>query len=182
MLRSLVLYTALALGANAAMAAELDPLKTGEMQKLVTYNAPIDLPELEFQDEGGKTHHLSDYRGKVVVVNFWATWCVPCREEMPALEKLQKTIGGKDLAVVTIASGRNPPEKIDRFFADIGVENLPKFTDKSQHAARSLGVLGLPVTLIVNREGQEIARLIGGADWAGTDAQTLLRAVISDPA
>ncbi|MER5172002.1 TlpA disulfide reductase family protein [Thioclava sp. GXIMD2076] len=180
MLRSLVLYTALALGANAAMAAELDQYKTGEMQKLVTYDAPISLPDVAFEDEGGQAHHLADYRGKVVVLNFWATWCVPCREEMPALENLQRSVGGDDLSVVTVASGRNSAQKIDRFFADIGVESLPKYTDRSQRAARSLGVLGLPVTIIINREGQEVARLIGGADWSGTDAQAFLRAVVSE--
>ncbi|TQS71455.1 TlpA family protein disulfide reductase [Rhodobacteraceae bacterium] len=180
MLRSLVLYTALTLGANVASAADLKALATGGMKNLVVYDTPIQLPDVRFTAEDGQEVALSHYRGKVILVNFWATWCVPCREEMPALDALQQELGGDDFEVLTIASGRNPVAKIDRFFAAEGVSDLPKNRDEKQQMARAMGVLGLPVTVVINAQGAEVARLIGGADWAGADARHLIEALVND--
>ncbi len=179
-LRLLVLYTALSFGANAAAAADLEALKAGDMKKLVIYEAPLALPDIGFTGESGTETSLADYRGKVVLLNFWATWCAPCRAEMPELAALQDTLGGSDFQVVTLATGRNPPPKIDRFFSEIGVTNLPKHRDEKQVLARAMGVAGLPVSVLIDRDGQEVGRLIGEANWNAPEAQTMIRALIAD--
>ena len=163
-------------GADAAPAA-LETLRTGDMAKLVVHPAPKPAIEGSFADLDGASHSLADFRGKVVVLNFWATWCGPCREEMPSLDRLQAGMGGDDLAVVTLATGRNSPQGIARFFEDEGITVLPRYTDSSMGLARSMGVFGLPVTVILGRDGQEVARLTGGADWNGADARAILTAL-----
>lgn len=177
MLRSLLLYTALVLGANTAIASDVDweALTVGEMIKLAPAEDAPALPETEFTGRDGNAHSFADYEGKVILVNFWATWCAPCREEMPSLDALQAELGGEDFEVVTIATGRNPPEKIDKFFEETGVENLPVLLDPKQKLARGMGVVGLPVSVLIDREGNEIARLIGDADWSGDEAKEVIR-------
>ena len=179
-LKSALLYTALSLVANTALAdtAALEALREGDMRKLTFHSEPMPGSEVVFMSEDGTDMTLADYEGKYVVLNFWATWCAPCRKEMPHLEALQTQMGGDDLSVVTVATGRNPRPGIDAFFDDIGVENLPKHTDERQNLARSLGVLGLPVTLILDPHGNEIARLQGDADWASDSAKAILTALV----
>ncbi len=174
-----VLYLGLALGANALAAQGLADLREGDMRKLAVHSQPQDLPEVPFETIGGESMSLADYAGKVVVLNFWATWCAPCRKEMPTLSNLQAELGGDDFAVVTIATGRNPPQAMQAFFDEIGIDNLPLHRDPRQALARNLGVLGLPVTLILDREGREIARLQGDADWDTDSALAIVRAVIA---
>lgn len=175
-----VLYTALCLYANAAAAdpATLASLREGDMKKLILHDAPRATPEAEFGHVDGSTHTLAEFRGRWVLLNFWATWCAPCRAEMPMLSALQTDLGGEDFAVVTLATGRNPPPAIARFFDEIGVDNLPAYIDPRQVLARPMGVMGLPVTVILNPEGQEVGRLIGEADWAGESARAILGALI----
>ena len=115
MLRSALLYTALVFGANTAFAADPDwqAARDGGLDKLVVAEEPAPVAAAEFTDRDGGTHTLADWQGKVVLLNFWATWCAPCREEMPALDRLQAELGGDDFEVVTIATGRNAVERID---------------------------------------------------------------------
>ena len=160
-----------------ATAAAIAAMRTGDMTKLVVHPAPKPAIDGSFTDPDGGSHSLSDYRGKVVVLNFWATWCAPCREEMPSLDRLQAGMGGADLAVVTLATGRNSPQGISRFFEEEGLTVLPRYADSDMALARSMAVLGLPVTVILNRDGQEVARLTGGADWNGADARAILSAL-----
>lgn len=167
-----------AAGAEAAPAA-IESLRTGDMVKLVVHPAPKPAIEGSFSDVDGASHSLADFRGKVVVLNFWATWCGPCREEMPSLDRLQAGMGGDDLAVVTLATGRNSPQGIARFFEDEGITVLPRFTDSTMRVARSMAVFGLPVTVILDRDGREVARLTGGADWNGDEARAVLTALIA---
>ncbi|WP_319826220.1 TlpA disulfide reductase family protein [Thalassovita sp.] len=180
----IVLYTALALGANATWAADpaLEALRAGDMKKLVLHEAPRDVPEVAFIAEDGSTMTLAAYRGKTVLVNFWATWCAPCRKEMPSLAALQAEFGSDSFAVVTIATGRNPPPAMQKFFDQAGVTNLPLHRDPKQALARQMAVLGLPVTVVLTPEGQEIGRLIGDADWHSDEARTLVRALLGQPA
>ncbi len=178
-LASLVLYTALSLGANAA---DLAALKQGDMAKLILADAPKPLPEAALLDEADAEHALSEYRGKVVLLNFWATWCGPCRKEMPGLDKLQAEMGGDDFQVVTIATGRNGVPQINRFFEETGVTRLPKLRDPKQKLAGQMGIVALPVTVILDRNGSEVARLIGDAAWDGPEARAFLSALIADPA
>lgn len=176
MLRSLLLYTALVMGANAATAGEIDfaAAQAGDLAKLTEGNGePV--PEGGFMDPEGNTRSLADYRGKVVLVNFWATWCAPCREEMPSLDALQADMGGDDFQVVTIATGHNPLPSINKFYEEESIRNLPILIDARQQFARSMGVMGLPVTILVDRDGVERARLIGDADWSGETAKQVIR-------
>jgi len=183
MIRSLcasVLYIALGLGANAAAAQDLSDLITGEMRGVVLHDEPQAVSEAPFLTEDETESTFAAFEGQVIVLNFWATWCAPCREEMPALNALQETLGSEEFRVVTLATGRNPPQAIRRFFEDVGVTALPRYRDINQQIAREMGVFGLPITVILNRDGQEIARLRGDADWASPEAIALIEALIAE--
>ena len=179
--KSALITLTLAALANAAAA---DPtawreMRTGDMRKLAIHDAPLAGSDVSFLSETGEEMTLAQFEGQHVVLNFWATWCAPCRVEMPHLSALQEEMGSEDFSVVTIATGRNPREGMEAFFAEIGVDNLPLHTDPRQELARSLGVLGLPVTLILDPEGREIARLQGEADWSAEAATTLLAEIMA---
>lgn len=176
MLRSALLYTALVFGANTAFAADPDwqAARDGGLNKLVVAEEPAPVPDTEFTDPDGATFSLADWQGKVVALNFWATWCAPCREEMPALDRLQAELGGDDFEVVTIATGRNSVERIEDFYAEVGVTNLPILLDPRQKLSRDMGVVGLPVTVLIDREGREVARYLGDAEWDQDAAKTLI--------
>ncbi|MEM6577001.1 MAG: TlpA disulfide reductase family protein [Pseudomonadota bacterium] len=182
-IKSLFLYMALIFGANAAAADmySIADLRDGDMRKLVVHDAPWDISVEPFQLETGGEGQLSDYKGKITVVNFWAVWCEPCRHEMPMLSSLQAQLGGDQFEVVTIATGRNAPSAMQRFFDDIAVDNLPLHADPRMAMSRAMGVLGLPVTLILDREGQEIARMVGDADWSSESAKSILTHLIASP-
>ena len=169
-----VLYTALILGANPGV-AEVASLLDGDMKKLMLLDEPVAVPEAVLLDAEDGEHSLADYKGKWVVLNFWATWCAPCRREMPSLERLQAAM--PDIAVVPVATGRNAVEGIRRFFDDAGVRTLPILRDPQSRLAHGMGVMGLPVTVILNPEGQEVARLIGDAEWDSDSAKAVLGAL-----
>jgi thiol-disulfide isomerase/thioredoxin len=179
--KSAVLYTALLLGANAAVAqsAALEALREGTMKKLMFHAVPQDVSQIAFTDAQGAEFTLADWRGKYVVLNFWATWCAPCRKEMPGLDALQSEFGGDDFEVVTIATGRNSLTGITRFFEETGVESLPILLDARSELARDMAVLGLPITVILDPQGQEIARLRGDADWDSESARSIITALLS---
>jgi thiol-disulfide isomerase/thioredoxin len=174
-----VLYTALILGANTAHAdrAAAEAVIAGDMRKLVFLDTPKPLPEAALVDLTDAPRGLEEWRGRWVVVNFWATWCAPCRKEMPALDRLSGMLGPEGAAVVTVATGRNAVPAIERFFEEIGVANLPALRDPKSGLARSMGIFGLPVTVIVNPEGEEVARLIGDAHWDAPEAVAVLKAL-----
>jgi thiol-disulfide isomerase/thioredoxin len=175
------LTTALMLGSSPAMAdvTAAAAARSGDMKKLLFHDAPQAVSDAAFElaDDGG-TATLADWQGKVVLVNFWATWCAPCRKEMPMLSALQEEFGGEDFEVLTIATGRNSPDGIVRFFDEIGVENLPRHQDPKQALAAEMGILGLPITVILDTEGREIARLRGDADWSSDSARAVILALL----
>jgi len=147
------------------------------MKKLMLLGEPVAVPEAVLLDAEDGEHALADYKGKWVVLNFWATWCAPCRREMPSLERLQAAM--PELAVVPVATGRNAVEGIRRFFEEAGVKTLPILRDPQSQLAHSMGVMGLPVTAILNPEGQEVARLIGDAEWDSDSAKAVLGALMA---
>ena len=180
-LKSILLYTALGLLANIGHAetADLEALRVGDMRKLVFHSEPIAGTDVAFLSEDGTEMTLEDFNGKYIALNFWATWCAPCRKEMPELSALQTDFGGDTFQVVTVATGRNPLPAMKKFFDEIGIDNLPLHTDARQSFARSMGVLGLPVTLIMDPSGNEIARLQGEADWSSDSAVTIITTLIA---
>ncbi|NPD14253.1 TlpA family protein disulfide reductase [Xinfangfangia sp. D13-10-4-6] len=172
------LYTALALGANAAMAEDVASLRTGDMKKLALHEAPVGIAPVELLTMEDAPASLTDYRGKWVVLNFWATWCAPCRAEMPSLARLQADMPG--LVVLPVATGRNEPAAIRRFYDEAGLSNLPTLRDPKSALSRQMGVMGLPVTVILNPEGEEVARLIGDAEWDSDSAKAVLSALTAN--
>ncbi len=171
-----VVYTAFALGANMAMAGvpEAEAARAGDMRKLAFAEARA-LPEVPLLGLDDAEGALPD--GQWTVMNFWATWCAPCRKEMPSLDRLQQA--RPDLAVVTVAAGRNPVPAIQRFFDEAGIENLPVLRDPDMTLARQVGVVGLPVTLILNPEGEIVGRLTGDADWDTPEALAVFDALMN---
>lgn len=174
---SALLYTALALSANAADWSAIEALRDGDMKKLTFHSEAQPTPDTAFQTFDGTPITLADYRGDWVVLNFWATWCAPCRHEMPMLSNLATTFEGKGVQVITVATGRNAPQAMTRFFDEIGVDNLPLHRDPNQRLAREMAVLGLPITVILDPQGNEIARLRGDATWDSDSAVAILRAL-----
>jgi thiol-disulfide isomerase/thioredoxin len=182
-LTAALLYAALAATANPAaangtVADGLAALRTGDMRKLVVQPVPVPVPDVPYTDRDGKPSTLADSNGRVRLVNFWATWCVPCREEMPALDALQRDLGGPDFEVIAIATGRNSPEGIDDFLAESGISALTPFLDPKSELASAMSVPGLPVTVLLDRDGNEVARLLGGADWTSDSAKAIIGALV----
>lgn len=137
--------------------------------------APKPVPELRFENGEGQPVTLADFRGKVVLLNVWATWCGPCREEMPTLDRLQATLGGKDFEVLALSIDRAGIGVVNAFYDEIGVEHLAKYIDDSGEAARELGAVGLPTTLLLDRQGREIARHVGPAAWDTPEMTAFIR-------
>lgn len=181
-----LLYAALSLGANQGFTQEISPairselleMREGNMRKLKVHAAPEATVLAMFTNPAGEALSLADTTGKIRVLNFWATWCFPCREEMPTLDALQKQLGGDDFEVLTVATGFNQLEGIERFLKQAEVTALPILLDPNSSLGAEFGAIGLPLTVILNREGQEIARLTGGAEWDSNSALNIINALL----
>ena len=164
------------------LARKIGPLAHGEVAALTMATSPLKLPDLAFWDAEGKPRKLSDWRGKTVLVNLWATWCVPCRKEMPALDSLQTKLGGKDFEVVAINIDTRDPEKPKNFLKEANLTRLAYFTDTKAKVFQDLkGIgkaLGMPTSILVDGQGCEIANLAGPAEWASDDAIALIKAAV----
>jgi thiol-disulfide isomerase/thioredoxin len=143
---------------------------------------PLRLPDLAFWDADGKPKKLSDWRGRTVLVNLWATWCVPCRKEMPALDRLQTQLGGQNFQVVAINIDTRDPEKPKNFLKEANLTRLGYFSDQNAKVFQDLKAigraLGMPTSILVNPQGCEIATIAGPADWASDDAVKLVTAAL----
>lgn len=139
--------------------------ETASSRSFVMHEAPRPLPEIKFEDENGEGLTLADLRGKTVLLNIWATWCVPCREEMPTLDALEAELGGPAFEVVALSVDRAGPEVVRKFYAEIGIEHLGLYIDASMRASFDLQAPGLPTTLLIDSEGRELGRLVGPAEW-----------------
>lgn len=171
----------------AACEAKADAARTiaseakGEVAAMLAADPPQLLSDLAFDGPDGTPMTLADRAGKVLLVNLWATWCAPCRKEMPALDALQKEAGGDDFEVVAVNVDTGGDEKPKKFLGEIGIENLAFYRDDTLELFNTLKrrglALGLPVTLLVDREGCLMAHMNGPAEWAGEDARRLISAV-----
>ena len=163
----------------AAAPADVPAAPAATAPAALTVAAKPERPALAVETVDHGPFDLAAQRGQWVVVNFWATWCAPCRHEMPGLDRLNAEMGGEDFAVVTVATGRNAVPGIRKFFAEAEVTTLPGLRDPKSALARKAGVMGLPVTLVLNPEGQEVARLIGDAEWDAPEAKAALAALMA---
>ncbi|MFD1703251.1 TlpA family protein disulfide reductase [Methylopila henanensis] len=173
--------------ACAASPATLRALKqaaTGEVAAVVTPDRPRPLPALAFRDADGAEVGLDRFRGKVVLLNLWATWCAPCRKEMPALDELKGVRGGDRFDVVAVSMDLGSADKPKAFLKETGVERLAFYADPTNKAFRDLRAVGrgagLPTTLLIDKAGCEIAYLPGPAEWASPDALKLIDAALAE--
>jgi thiol-disulfide isomerase/thioredoxin len=164
-------------------ASRIAPLARGEVAALAVARTPFLVPDLSFKDGDGHEHTLNDWRGRTVLLNLWATWCVPCRKEMPALDTLQADLGGAKFDVVAVNIDTRDPQKPLTFLKDIGVTHLAYYSDQSAKVFQDLKVagkaFGMPTTLLVDRSGCEIGEMAGPAEWASADGRKLVSAASS---
>jgi thiol-disulfide isomerase/thioredoxin len=165
-------------------AARLAPLVHGEVAALALAQTPFRVPILAFKDAQGHDKTLADWRGRTVLLNLWATWCVPCRREMPALDALQAKLGGPDFEVVAVNIDTRDPQKPLAFLKDVGINRLVYYSDDSARVFEDLKTagkaFGMPTTVIVDRAGCEIGTMAGPAEWASEDGVKLVNAAIAN--
>ena len=175
MLGVVALFAAAA-GAYFSLAKSRDAANT-----LFTRGAtPKPLPQLVFEDIAGKRHSIADFKGKVVLLNLWATWCAPCREEMPALDRLQAQLGGPRFEVVAVSVDQQAPALARKFLDEAGVKSLALYVDPTGQASFKLNAVGLPATLLIDREGREIGRRLGAVKWDSPQIVDTLRGRIDE--
>ena len=154
-------------------------LNKGAMAAFLVRPKPLDLPNITLATATGDAKNLADWKGKIVLLNIWATWCVPCRQEMPALDKLETELGGDQFQVVAVNIDKGGPDKAKTFLEETGATHLALYTDPTGKLFVSVKTVGMPTTLLIDRDGKEIGRLIGPADWASADAKRLIEAAIA---
>ncbi len=142
---------------------------------------PRTLKDFKFVDGKWKPASLADFQGKTVLLNIWATWCGPCREEMPTLDRLQASIGGPDFEVVALSIDEGGIAVINDFYQELGLKALRVFVDPAGTAPGTLNVLGLPTTLLIDREGREVGRYMGPAEWDSPEMISVIRREVNAP-
>ncbi len=171
--------------AAVKLANKIAPLAQGEVAALTIATAPLRLPDLAFEDTDGRPKKLSDWRGRTVLVNLWATWCVPCRKEMPALNGLQSRLGGRNFEVVAINIDTRDPQKPKNFLKEAKLDRLSYYSDDKAKVFQDLKTVGravgMPTSVLVDGQGCEIATIAGPAEWDSDDAVKLITAATSQP-
>ncbi len=166
-------------GASVSAPASLRTLLKGDMIKFIVRKTPAALPDLSFRDAVGAERKLSDWRGQVVLLNLWATWCAPCRKEMPSLDRLKHALAGPNFDVVAVSIDSGSVEKPKKFLHKIGVSELGLFHDSSTQINADLKAFGMPTTVLIDAKGREIGRLVGPAEWDSEEAKKLIAAAIA---
>lgn len=174
--------SALACTAARTLAASLKPLAHGELAAFRVTEAPMVAPNLAFKAPDGRDLTLADFRGRTVLLNLWATWCAPCRQEMPALDRLQETLGGPAFEVVAVNIDTRNPERAARWLGENGIRRLTHYSDASARVFQDLKAagraFGMPTTLLIDPNGCELGFLAGPAEWASEDAMKFVRAAL----
>ncbi|HEY0223096.1 MAG TPA: TlpA disulfide reductase family protein [Pseudolabrys sp.] len=164
------------------LAKKIGPLARGEVAAVSMAKSPLKVPELAFQDAAGRPLSLAKWRGRTVLLNLWATWCVPCRTEMPALDALEQRLGGPGFEVVAINIDTRDPDKPKAWLKDVGIAKLGYYADPAAKTFQDLKAVGrafgMPTTLIVDPQGCEIGTIAGPAEWASDDGIKLIQAAI----
>jgi thiol-disulfide isomerase/thioredoxin len=164
------------------LAKKLAPLAHGEVAAVNVARKPLKVPDLSFQDASGKPMTLAAWRGRTVLLNLWATWCVPCRQEMPALDALQQRLGSPGFEVVAVNIDTRYPNKPKAWLKEVGIEKLAYYADPTARTFQDLKEIGrafgMPTTLLLDNQGCEIGSIAGPAEWASDDAVKLIQAAI----
>ena len=163
---------------NASAPAPGSKLNVGEMAAFVFRKAPEPLPEVAFTDGAGAPMSLKAWQGRVVLLNLWATWCAPCRKEMPGLARLQQELGSPRFEVVALAVDRAGIEAARKFLATIEPAGLALYVDATARAGTALKAVGMPTTLLIDAEGREVGRLTGPAEWDSPEAKRLVQSLL----
>jgi thiol-disulfide isomerase/thioredoxin len=150
-------------------------------QRFVRWDSPRKLQAISFQDEDGKRLSLADFHGRVVLLNLWATWCLPCRKEMPSLDRLNARRSGPAFEVVALSID-NDPALVKPFFREIGIKTLRAYFDPSARASTVLGAFAVPTTLLIGHDGREIGRALGEAEWDSMEVEALIDQALALPA
>ena len=168
--RAMTVMVAASLVLPAAVAGAAGTAKTFSL-----HDAPLPMSEITFAYEDGRPGSLADFRGKHVLLNIWATWCPPCREEMPTLDRLQGLLGGNDFHVLPLSIDRAGVKVVRDFYAKTGIENLKIYMDQNARVMRVLKLGGLPTTFLIGPSGQQLGGLVGAAEWDAPDLVALFR-------
>ena len=176
---SLVVFAIIALALGVRLVLPEEPIAVAP-PNFVLRDAPAVVPDLEFADSEGHSRTLAAFRGKVVLLNIWATWCSPCRKEMPTLDRLQAALGGDDFEVVPLSIDRGGAERVKKFYTEIGVQHLAIYVDSSRKVEAGLDTVGLPTTLLIDRQGRELGRVSGGAEWNAPETVAFLKSKIAE--
>lgn len=167
---------------QADAAKALDKVATGQVAAMQASHPPSSVAALAFNGPDGKPTTIADFKGKTLLVNLWASWCAPCREEMPALDRLQAEMAGPNFQVVAINVDTGDAAKPEQFLKEVGVKALPRYRDATMTVFNELKrkglAFGLPVTMIVDKDGCELTSMNGPADWTSDDAKRLLNRAI----
>ena len=158
--------------ASASLAA---PPLTGWMEQFTLNDPPKPAPDTAFLDAAGKEITLADFKGRVVLLNFWATWCAPCIRELPSLDRLQAAMGGDDFTVLAVNENRAGAKVAKPFMEKLGLKHLTLNVDRKMALARALGLRGMPTTYLIDRDGKVLGSLAGVAEWDEKDAKALIR-------
>lgn len=165
-----------------ATIAAIKPFARGELAAFQPVDKPLDISNIPFKDKDGVTVSLANWKGRTVLLNLWATWCAPCRREMPALQKLQVEMGGDDFEVVPVSIDLGDDSKPKAFYKKIGLTKLPFFVDGTMEIFNTLKeqnlAFGMPTTILVNKEGCSVGVINGPAEWASNDAKALIKSAL----
>jgi thiol-disulfide isomerase/thioredoxin len=164
----------------AAAAGFSKALATGPMAAVVINSERREPGAFTFKTSEGKEVNLAKWKGRVVLLNLWATWCAPCRKEMPDLQALQKQLGGADFEVVALSVDKKGAAASAAFLKEVGADALAVYTDTELASLAAVQAIGLPATLLIDRKGKEAARILGPAAWASPEAQAMIRALIAE--
>lgn len=181
----IALLTAIVVGAayiasqKSQLPGTLKALAVGELVRFEIFDQPLPAPATSFADRAGNSVNLASFPGQVVLANFWATWCVPCVVEMPALNRLQQRLGSDKFKVITISLDRRGFEVIEPFFAEHRLDALEAYLDHSNKLSLEVGATGLPTTVLIGADGRWLGRYVGDANWDSEAVVRLLEAAIA---